>query len=995
MGLLHPSKKQAIAIIAIASLGGIGYLGLDFWVKRNLPAIIESHGSKLLNRPVKVAKVESFSLTAITLDSVSVPATATDKDNLTIDAVRVGLNLLPLIFRRTLAVDLTLMQPQVYLEQEVDGSWLNLNLPQQSVAEVPLFFDINAQIEQGALTVVPYGKSSLNLQLDGEGRYNSQNQEQIAYDLEATIAKAQATLQGETLLETGTTTAKLLIKNLALADAVSVIPNAPINLTQGVVNGDLDVNIPSMSEFTSASIEGILRVGSVRGDFANREIEAKSWLRFWGNKVEVEQTQARIENIAAKVSGTVDLQQGYDLDLAILPCNLAQLPQTLAIELPLPVTGEVKGDIQLRGDIEQPRITGKINNTQPLTIDKESLKTLSAKFSADLEKFTLQDLSIIPSAGGIVKVTGEIATNLQQSLAKNQEIDVTKMPLDFTLEADLPSQAISSSFYQFPDNSSLGNLSSEGTLSGTIANPRLLLEWRIREAAVLGEAIQGQGKIAFAQKKLLLQDTVLELGTGKIAVEGTSDISKKTWQTEVSSNNLSLTPFLSQLPLTGINLAHPIRVNDAQANLSGKLDDITPEKIQGLANINLDVNNSPVTLNSSLNQGEVNATVNSENIALNQYISNLATPVTIQSSRIDLSSQIAPLLKKKPDLSSLRTKINANLLVAEGIVTAQGSLQNNQWQGNIQGNNLKPSLLSSQFSEKLARIDTNIQLSGNIQSLTTQPDKLPLKVERIDMTMGQQYLKATGDIVLANLLTNPDLANVALEVDTLLDFNHLYLQELISSNYPQSLINIPKILGQAEFTGNLAGKNLISQPIQPGNLSLTGDIILNNLIVKDTVFDPVMQGSINIAPSAQNAIAIRGQQDIISAAVEPCISSRCRFPYLPTNLNLRINDNQNTSIIATGDRQGDIFQLRIAQFPLAVLNITPAKRIAIESPLEGIVTGDLGIDLLSLETSGNINISKPALDYLEADEFAVNFNYDAERNLAEVTTASDTGFYCC
>ncbi len=986
--LVQPYKKQAVGIIAIASLGGIAYLGLDFWVKRNLPSVIESQGSKLLNRPVEVGKVESFSLIGITLESVSLPATATDKDHLTIDGIKVGFNLLPVIFRRNLPLALTVIQPQVYLEQEADGSWLNLNFPQAKGEESPISLTITAKIEQGDIKIVPYGKSLLKIQLDGEGRYNPQKQGQIQYDLEANIAKAIATLQGETLLETGTTATKLLIKDLVLADLVNIIPNAPVNLTQGVVDADLDVNIPSLSEFTSANIEGTLRVGEIRGDVAGREIEGKSWLQFGGSNVEVQQTQARIETIEAKVSGAVDLQQGYDLDLGILPFDLASLPKTLTTELPVPVTGEVKGDIQLRGDIEQPRITGKISNTKPVTIDKESLKTLSANFTADLNKFTLQDLRIIPLVGGIVKVTGEIATNLQQSLANNQQIDPAKMPLDFTLEADLPSQAIASSYWQFPDNTSVGNLSSEGTVTGSIADPRVQLQWRIQEATISGEPLKGEGKIAFVNHNLQLQDSVLELGTGKIAVEGTTNLKQKTWQTAIAANDLSLTPFLSQLPLAGINLNHPITINNAQANLSGNLDTISLGKIKGLASINLDVNNNPVTINSSLNQGEINAAVNTETIVVNQYISNLPTSVTIQSSKFDISSQIEPLLSEKTDLSSLRTNINANLLIAEGIVTAQGSLQNNQWQGNIQGNNLKPSLLSTQLPEKLAQIDTKIQLSGNLPTLIAQPENVSLKADQIEITMGQQYLNASGDIVLANLLTNPDIANVTLEVDTLLDFNNLYLQEFVSSNYQQSLINIPKILGQAELAGKLRGKNLISNPTQPGNLFLAGDITLNNLTVQDTVFDPVMKGSISIDPNAKIAVAIQGQQDIIAAAVEPCASSRCRFPYLPTDLNFRINDNQNTSIKAMGKRQGDIFQVNIAQFPLALLNITPAKPVGLVSPLEGIVTGDVGINLFSLGTSGNITVEKPGIEYLEADKFAVNFTYDLERNFAEITTAS-------
>ena len=246
--LVQPSKKKAVGLIALASLGGIAYLGLDFWVKRNLPSIIESQASKILNRPVEVGKVKSFSLIGITLDSVSVPATATDRDHVTIDGIRVSFNLLPVIFRRTLPLAVTVIQPQVYLEQEADGSWLNLDLPQAPGEEVPRFLDLSTKIQQGDMTIVPYAKSPLKIQLDLEGRYNPMKQGQIQYDVEATIAQAKATLQGSTLLETGTTATKLLIKDLVLADLVNVIPNAPVNLTQGVVNADLDVNIPSLSE---------------------------------------------------------------------------------------------------------------------------------------------------------------------------------------------------------------------------------------------------------------------------------------------------------------------------------------------------------------------------------------------------------------------------------------------------------------------------------------------------------------------------------------------------------------------------------------------------------------------------------------------------------------------------------------------------------------------------------------------------------------------------
>ncbi|HHP7230885.1 MAG TPA: translocation/assembly module TamB domain-containing protein, partial [Xenococcaceae cyanobacterium] len=387
-----------------------------------------------------------------------------------------------------------------------------------------------------------------------------------------------------------------------------------------------------------------------------------------------------------------------------------------------------------------------------------------------------------------------------------------------------------------------------------------------------------------------------------------------------------------------------------------------------------------------INAGEIRATANTGTIVLNQYIANLPTPVTIQASQVNLISQIAPLLEESPDLRSVISNIDADLLVAGGTVKAQGSLQNNQWQGNIQGNNLQPALLSPQLPANLEPVATNIQVLGNIQPLIQQQD-VPIQVERVTITSGQQYLNATGDLILANLQTNPDIANIALAIDTNLNFNQLSLQDYFASN-DQSLTTIPTILGQAAFTGNLSGKNLLSNPTQPGNLFLTGDITLTDFAINNTEFDPVMTGEVNLDPNARIALAIRGQEDIIAATAEPCTSNRCRFPYLPTTLDFRINAEQDNSIIATGNRQGDVFNLNIANFPLAILNITPAKPIGLDSPVGGIVTGDVGVNLFSLGTNGNITVEKPGVGYIEADKFVADFNYNAASNLAEVATAT-------
>ncbi len=982
--LLCLSRKKVLGISAIAGIGAIAYAGLDFWIKKNLPSIVEFQGEKLLNRPVEVGKVKSFSLTGVTLDSFSLPTTQKDPDYVKIDEIKVGFNIIPVIFRGILPLDITLMQPEVYLEQEGDGSWLNLDLPPGEAGESFLSYDLTASIIKGDIKVVPYGESLIRVQLDGKGRYNSKNKEQIEYDLEVAIQKAKATIQGETFLATGTTQTKLLINDLALTDIVSFIPNSPLSLSQGVVNANLDVNIPSWENFTAADVEGTLSIGDVQGEIANREIKADSWLRFGGKDLNVKSLEAKVEDIQAQVTGAIDLQQGYDLDIDILPFNLASLPNTLATELPVPVTGEIKGNLQLEGDIKQPLLTGSIQNTQPITIDKESFKTISANFNADLDKFTLKNLRIVPTVGGLVTATGEITTDF---LDDTQKIDLTTMPLNFTIKADLPTEAIAKSYYQFPENINVGNLNSTGTITGTIADPKIVLQWLITEANTPGETINGEGEIILVDNNLLLQDTVIEVGEGKIEISGTSNLEEKTWQTAINANYVDLTPFLTQLELEKINLDRPIAIDNANANLSGKLEASSLNKIQGMASIDLDIDNNPVNIDSKIDQGEITANANTGKIVVNQYISNLPTPITIQSSEADFISKIAPLLQEKPDLSTVKINIDGNLLVASGTINAKASLQNNQWQGNIKGNNLNPSLLSPQLPANLDRINTDIRVSGNIQPLITQQKNIPIKAERVTITTGQQYLNATGDIVLSNLQTNPDIASIVLAINTRLNFNDLSLQDFIP-NQEQSLTNIPSISGKGEFIGNLKGKNLLSNPTKLGNLFLTGDIVLNNFAVNNTAFEPVMTGRVNIDPSERLAIVIQGQEDIIAASAEPCKKDRCLFPYLPTSLNFRVNENQNDSIIATGNPSGDIFNVDIVNFPLAILNVTPIKPLGLDSPVGGIVTGDIGINLFSLATKGNITIEKPGVGYIEADRFAAEFEYDVDRKLAQVTTAS-------
>ncbi|AFZ37203.1 protein of unknown function DUF490 [Stanieria cyanosphaera PCC 7437] len=995
----HPSKITIIGFSTFAIVG-LGYWGTKVLVKQKLPSFLEQQISQIINRPVDFGEVESVSLRGITFDSLTVPPTATDPGKVAIDRVEVGFNILPLIFKRTLPLEITLVQPEVYLEQAKDNSWLDLNLQTQD-GEPSIYVDLTVNVEEGNITAVPYNQSPIEVQLDGSGRYNPTGDQLVEYDLDAAIEQAKAKIKGQTTIASGQTNTKLQINDLVLTDVTSLIPNSPINLNSGKLNADLDINIPSFEEITAANIEGQVNLQNVQGEVEDlsSSLTAKSQLNFGGRNAQVNDTQVNLGNLTAKLKGTVDLQQGYDLNVDVLPFSLSGLQQTFNTSFPVDLAGEVAAQLQLSGAIKEPLLTGTINNTKTLTVAQTKLKSVQANFAANLSEVVLKNLEAIPLAGGQIQGQGIIDTNIQQSLENHQAIDATNMPLAFNFKATLPTEKIVSPYYNFPQEIAVNTFNAEGKVRGTLANPQANLQWQIPQASTTTvENISGSGTVLFADNQLLLDDTEVLVGEGRLNVEGNANLNNQQWQTNITASALALSPFLSQLNTSAVNFDRPITLEKGTINLNGRLDQLNPNQVTGIANLNLAVNGSDVNLDSRLTSGNLQATANTGRIALNQFIPSLPLATTLESSRINLSGQLQQLLTlaDNPNLSTIKANLDANLAVANGTINAQGSLNNNRWQTNLNANNLNSNLLAQTFAPQnlqnlnLDNLDGQIELAGSLNPLLNNQVNLPIQANQIALQLGEQSLNAQGDLILSNLTTNPDLDRVNLNVDANLDFEQLPIDQLIAqtSNNNDLLAESVNVYGQANFQGQFVGNNLISAPTNPENLNLTGNLSLNNFAFNDVVFDPVMAGQVNINPANELAVNLKGEQDVIAATAEPCTANRCRFPYLPTSLELRQGENTSQPVIATGNRQGDVFSLDIQNFPLALLNLAPGEPLGIQGALNGQTTGEINANLFTLATTGNVTVEQPAIGYIQAKKFAANFNYNPEQNLAEVATSS-------
>ena len=1004
--LFRPSKKKAVGLVAIASVVGLGYYGLQVWAKKNLPGILETQASSLLNRPVDVGEIESISLAGVTIGESVIPPTATEQDRIEIEEIDVGFNLLPVIFRRTLPVDVTLVNPEIYLDQSADGSWLTLNLPEsEGGGELPIDLDVEVDIQEADITAVPYNQSPIEIAVDGEGRYNTAENNLVQYDVEAAINRASATLQGETILKTGKTDTKLLVKDLKLSDVVSLVPNAPLSLDSGVLNADLDVDIPSWEEITSANIEGTVNLQQVAGEVESlsQRVRAKSRLRFGGRNAEVNTTQASIGDLTATVEGAVDLDTGYDLDIAVLPVSLSSLQKTFSLQLPVPVTGEVRSNIDITGDIKEPIVKGRLESTETITVDREQFKAVNAYFSADLSKVVLDSLTILPAAGGAITAEGLLETDIEKTLENNREIDFTQMPLTVTFEANLPTEAIAQPYYELPSEVRVGNLLAEGNIGGTIQNLKALVQWELAEGAITTQAtntqkIAGAGEILYLENKVLLRDTALQIGEGEATITADADLETKNWQGAVETSAIYLTPFLSQFEVQGLDLTRPITLEDTDIALSGKLDDLAPESIQGRANLDLDLDGGDVTVDSRFAQGEVDVTADTGNLAIHKFVTNLKIPVTTQVSRLNFNSEIEPLLNivETRDFSSITSNVTAEAFVADGVITTRGSLANNQWQADIQGNGVSPSEIITAYApdveigNTLETISTQANFSGSLAPLQNEIVSFPISVNNAAVQMGEQSVSSNGRILISNLLQQPDIPLVDLAVRGNINFDRLPIEEVVATatqNNPL-LAERVNVRGRAIFDGNFRGTNLISDTTNLDNYRLTGNLSLNNFAFNDVVFDPVVAGTVNVQPASVISLNLQGEQDVIAASAVPCTASNCRLPYLPNSLEFRQGEDTATPVIATGNRNGEIFNLDINNFPLAILNLAPGKAAGIEGALAGTVTGDITANLYTFATDGEILVQQPAVGYIEANKFTADFAYNPEQNTAEVESAS-------
>ncbi|KPQ32383.1 MAG: hypothetical protein HLUCCO16_20230 [Phormidium sp. OSCR] len=1089
-------KRVVIGGGLVVVLGTLGYRVTTAWLRSQLPGFVEAQITPILNRPLELGSVQQLSLTGVDLDGLYLPPTADNANSLRVDQIRVQYNLLALMSGQ-LPITITLRGPRLIAQQAEDGQWLtlDLNLPEPSDEDLPIEIPLNLIIEGGNLELTAQGRSPVPFELGFQGDASlTQAFEQAQYDLAITLPEGAVDVQGTTRLSTLETRLNPRLQQVALPQFLALLPpevGDRIPLTSGSVNGNLNLEIPPLLNevgrfnWVTPQIRGTLSLNQLAANLEglNQPLTAEVNLRFQGRRLQLDRLTAQTGNLQLNGSGSISESAGYNLAFSVPEIALERLSDLIDDSLLAPLntlglTGVVQGQAQLLGDLTDPQLTLNLSNSTPLIVAQTAISQLRANLTADLDRVTLNGFRLSPAVGGRIVAQGDAEIGqwtrpLIESLPENFR-DRPRLAnpsesndLNLDLRLDLPSDALVAPYLPLPNTVSLGQLLARVNVSGSLTNPQADVSWSTADvlAADLG-AVSSQGNARFANNRLNLEQAEITAGGGDITLTGNADLLTQTWDLDVASSPLNLSPFL---PLTA-------QLTELTAQLSGRLDDLSPLGVRGTLALGLSLADGVAQLQGNLNQGEVDVEAIASGLSARGLNLELPLAVSLSSGQARLRSSLASLMDAAltRDLSGIRLDAEGRLAIADGTAQVQAQVVNGQVESDFSAANvaLNPylpnfpatvglisaagtarlslaNLLGVLDTADLTRLDPQItteaqlalnqgsgtvlaEVAGGQWQLTTDANlpiddafvqeligdrlvtsprfpatllaqanlsgplnpllqlgavPIPAQVNRLTANIDGDLLQAQGDVLLSNLRQSPDLA-ANLTLDANYDSQRLPLTLLLADVAVGENLKRPSqvnIDGSVAFSGQFQGRNLLSNPLADGNLTLAGGVELRNFAVNEVAFDPLMAGTVQIETGGTLALALQGpgtQGDRLAVALEACQQgSRCLAPYLPRDLTIRKQVDGEVLFAVEGFRQGDRFGIDLDNFNVALLNLFPGQPLGITGPLQGQVTGEIVSDLFTLQTQGRVRVANPGLGYLRAEAIAAEFGYDGQETV--------------
>ncbi|QLE48307.1 DUF748 domain-containing protein [Nostoc sp. C057] len=959
--LLLGRTSLALGVVLLVGIA-VGAWWARSYVYKDLAPLVQQNLEQLLGRPVKVGKVERFSLYSLRFSSLSIPATTTDADQVVAKALDVQFSPLQVLLTRKLTLNVTLVQPNVYIQQDRDGRWVTAQVKAgegkgaiQTELQTLQIQDGNVELMPFAAPTRPKGSVILN-QVGGVARFFDQNQ-RIGYDINAQLARGGGIkISGETQLKAQQTNLKLQAQNLQASD-ISRLIELPIALQAGYLNADLAVQIPP--KLSDIAITGTATANQIIAKIKNIPQQVSNFngrFSFQGQTVALENLSTNFGKVPILANGTINNQTGFNVSAQIKPVSAKNILDTLNVNSSVPASGEIQANIQVLGALQKPVVSGTVSNTKPIQVDRVLFKAVNTDFrlnvSQTASQLAVSNLKIVPAAGG--QITGGGQANLG-----------AKSDVRFNAQVDGVSGDILARSYGVSLPIAVGNVSAKAEVSGSLGKQPLNLDISsVQVTPPTGGQITASGQIQLAPQ-----------GQVDIGIQAQGLPGNAIAQGYNISTPLNLGGISANAKVSG-SLGNPLNVNVArvqanpevggQVTASGQLQ-LAP---QGRVALNVQAQNLPGDAIARAYKSSPGITIGnvSANANISGTLSNLQAVAQVQAPTATYPTTGRVVVAKQGENILLP---GAVLNVAGGTIVAQGQLAQQRWQGSVKTSQIQLNRFSPQLR---GRLNSNLQLAGTTESFqladirAAGQIRLSQGVALLAKPLTAQFQWDGKQIIVENASTQGLSANGAIAIQSpptgapkIAGFDLNVLAQ--NFNLKNTGFQVPgdvALAGLLDFNGKVTGTPDVPQA--------NGNIQLRNFQVSNLAFDPLLTGNVNFQGGQGASLRLAGKQDRIALNLGA--------DYRPTSFLVKRDE-----AVTTGRTEGENLLINAQQFPIALIGgFLPNNQL---KPLGGQLSGNLVVNLNNYAVAGDVAIAGPRVARVAADEFRGSINYaDGTASLA-------------
>ncbi|MBD3882395.1 translocation/assembly module TamB domain-containing protein [Phormidium tenue FACHB-886] len=612
----EPRRRRRRWLWAGSAVGGVLLVGAavgGWWtwrfVQNDLAPLVSRQVSDLFNRPVNIGELEQVSLTGLRFGASAMPKTATDADEIQVEAIEVDFNPLEVLWDRTLSLEVTLVNPVAYIDQDAEGQWITTQIKEQDQQDELIKIEMDTlRSRNGTLRLAPYGNVEdsevvaeegeptppsptsptggrriqpiiVMQEVNGSATFREDNK-LIGYEV---VAKPETGgsfgVSGTTdqrIQDQTRTTLNVQGSDLLAADVNLVVP-LPLQLRAGLLDADLKVELPPNNE--PLAFNGSVQLQNVTATNENVPKPITNLygsLRFQGQQIGFQGLRGRYGELNAQAGGSLNTQTGYDLTVRVLPASVEDLLATAEVDpatLPIDLSGSFRAQARVRGSNDRPVVTGIIENTQAVQVDRVAFSSARSQFTATNQAVQFSNFRAVPAQGGLLSGRGEVTFGDRSGLV-------------FDVRAQgLSGDAIARTYGANLDNFTVGTVSADAQVFGNFDNVQTLVRWQAPQATY-----PGRGTVAIADGNIRFRDTLLLVAGG--LVRGQGEVSQNRWQATVNTSGIRLNQFNPDLRglLSG------------NFNLGGSLDNFSLAAIQAQGQVRLSEGISLITqpLNASV-----------------------------------------------------------------------------------------------------------------------------------------------------------------------------------------------------------------------------------------------------------------------------------------------------------------------------------------------------------------------------------------------------------